>query len=97
MLWLKPPSSTPMNKPPGERPQSVPDRVSLQLPKTSGAASGKYPRCASCGLFITIGIGHGPPLLLARPCTQDHQVTNAVGQPTLEAIEMIIAFGEHEG
>ena len=44
-----------MSKPPGERPRSVPDRVSLQLPKASGAASGKYPRCASCGLFITIG------------------------------------------
>jgi hypothetical protein len=44
-----------MSKPRGERPQSVSDRVSLQLPEASGAASGKYPRCASCGLFITNG------------------------------------------
>ena len=42
-------------------------------------------------------IGDGPPLLLAHPRTQDHQVTNAVDQPTLEAVEMIVAFGEHEG
>ena len=41
-------------------------------------------------------IGDGLPLLLAHPRSQDDEVTDTCREPSLEAVEVIVALGENE-
>src|SRR5687767_3446014 len=52
-------------------------------------------RASSAGMAASRSL-NGPPLLLAQPRSQNHQMTHRPGEPLLEEIEVIVPFREHK-